>query len=111
MADEYKMLTDFLDNLFLLTSSSTFDMGSGAMKHGASGGQLLGWMGATLVLGVAFLGMELHDFATMFGDGAYPTRSGIDPLLVDYNSVDGVGQRGSFLQSAGTDGVKAIGIQ
>ena len=30
----------------------------------------------TLALGLAFLGMELHDFATMFGDGAFATRSG-----------------------------------
>jgi cytochrome o ubiquinol oxidase subunit 3 len=33
-------------------------------------------MAVTLALGLAFLGMELHDFATMFGNGAYPTRSG-----------------------------------
>jgi cytochrome o ubiquinol oxidase subunit 3 len=46
------------------------------MKHAAPRRQLLGWMGVTLLLGVAFLGMELHDFATMFGDGAYPSRSG-----------------------------------
>ena len=51
-------------------------MASVAMKHGASRRQLLGWMVLTLALGAAFLGMELHDFADMFGDGAYPTRSG-----------------------------------
>ena len=28
------------------------------------------------MLGLAFLGMELHDFATMIGDGAMPDRSG-----------------------------------
>ena len=75
-ASEYRMLPVFLETLALLTSSFTFGMASIAMKHGASRRQLLGWMGVTLVLGVAFLGMELHDFATMFGDGAYPTRSG-----------------------------------
>ena len=51
-------------------------MASVAMKHAAPLWRLLGWMGVTLVLGLTFVGMELHDFATMFGDGAYPTRSG-----------------------------------
>jgi cytochrome o ubiquinol oxidase subunit 3 len=37
---------------------------------------LLGWLAATLVLGLAFLGMETHDFASMFSDGAVPMRSG-----------------------------------
>ena len=73
---EYKIFPAFLETLALLTSSFTFGMASVAMKHGASRRPLLGWMGITLVLGMAFLGMELHDFATMFGDGAYPTRSG-----------------------------------
>jgi cytochrome o ubiquinol oxidase subunit 3 len=75
-ASEYTILSVFLETVILLTSSFTFGMASIAMKHRASRWQLLGWMGVTLVLGVAFLGMELHDFATMFRDGAYPTRSG-----------------------------------
>jgi cytochrome o ubiquinol oxidase subunit 3 len=75
-ASEYKLLPVFLETLILLTSSFTFGMASVAMKHGASRGQMFGWMGATLVLGAAFLGMEMHDFTTMFSNGAYPTRSG-----------------------------------
>ena len=75
-ASEYNILPVFLETLVLLTSSFTFGMASIAMKHGAPRRQLLGWMGVTLVLGLAFLGMELHDFATMFGHNAYPTRSG-----------------------------------
>ena len=75
-ASEYKILPVFVETLILLTSSFTFGMASVAMKHAAPRRQLLAWMGVTLVLGLAFLGMELHDFATMFGDGAYPTRSG-----------------------------------
>ena len=75
-ASEYKIFPAFLETLTLLTSSFTFGMASVAMKHGPSRAQLLGWMGVTLILGAAFLGMELHDFATMFGDSAYPTRSG-----------------------------------
>lgn len=75
-ASEYKLLPALLETLVLLTSSFTFGMASVAMKHSALRRQLLGWMGVTLALGIAFLGMEVHDFATMFGDGAYPTRSG-----------------------------------
>ena len=74
-ASEYKILPVFLETLTLLTSSFTFGMASVEMKYGARL-QLLSWMGVTLILGLAFVGMELHDFATMFGDGAYPTRSG-----------------------------------
>lgn len=75
-SSEYKLLPAFLETLALLTSSFTFGMASVAMKHSASRRLLLGWMGTTLVLGITFLGMELHDFRTMFSDGAYPTRSG-----------------------------------
>jgi len=75
-ANEYKILPVFLETLILLTSSFTFGMASVAMKHEASCRQLIGWMTVTLVLGFAFLGLELRDFATMFDDGAYPTRSG-----------------------------------
>jgi cytochrome o ubiquinol oxidase subunit 3 len=75
-AREYQILPAFLETLTLLTSSFTYGMASFAMKHGASRRQLLGWMILTLTLGMAFLGMELHDFADMFSDGAYPTRSG-----------------------------------
>jgi cytochrome o ubiquinol oxidase subunit 3 len=73
---EFKIGPAFLETLTLLTSSFTFGMGSLAMKHDARKGPLLAWLGVTLVLGLAFLGMELHDFAVMFGEGAYPTRSG-----------------------------------
>ncbi|HEY5338327.1 MAG TPA: cytochrome c oxidase subunit 3 [Rhizomicrobium sp.] len=76
LASVYKILPVFLETLILLSSSFTFGMASVALRHSAPRAQLLGWMGVTLALGLAFLGMELHDFATMFGNGAYPTRSG-----------------------------------
>jgi cytochrome o ubiquinol oxidase subunit 3 len=75
-AREYQIFPAFLETLTLLTSSFTFGMASVAMKYEAPRWQLLGWMGTTLLLGTAFLGMELHDFATMVGDGADPARSG-----------------------------------
>ena len=73
---EYKILATLLETLALLTSSFTYGMSSVAMKHGALRIEILGWMTLTLSLGAVFLGMELHDFAHMFADGAYPTRSG-----------------------------------
>lgn len=75
-ASAYKIGPTFAETVILLTSSFTFGMGSIAMKHGASNRVLLGWLAATLILGLAFLGLELHDFATMIGDGAVPMRSG-----------------------------------
>ena len=75
-AATYRFDPAFIETLILLTSSFTFGMASVAMKHGTPRRQLLGWMAVTLMLGAGFLGMELHDFATMFGDGAYPSRSG-----------------------------------
>lgn len=73
---EYKIGPAFAETLILLTSSFTFGMASIATKYRAPRGELLGWMGVTLALGIAFLWLELQDFAAMFGGGAYPTRSG-----------------------------------
>ena len=74
-ASEYKIGAAFVETLVLLTSSFTFAMALVALKYRASRQKLLGWMGVTLALGLFFLGLELHDFSQMFGDGAYPTRS------------------------------------
>lgn len=75
-ASEYKIGPAFVETLILLTSSFTFGMASVAMKHGAPRRHLLGWMGVTLLLGLAFLGLEWSDFAAMFAHSAYPSRSG-----------------------------------
>ena len=75
-ASEYKLGPTFVETLVLLTSSFTFGMASVAMKHGALRIEILAWLALTLVLGVAFLGLEGNDFVTMFADGATPTRSG-----------------------------------
>ena len=75
-ASEYKIGPAFIETLILLTSSFTFGMASIAMKYASGKFLLLAWMAATLMLGLAFLGLEVHDFATMFKDGAFPTRSG-----------------------------------
>ncbi len=75
-AGEFKLSSAFIETLLLLTSSFTFGMASLAMKHGNERRILYLWLDTTLLLGLGFLGMELHDFATMLSDGATPSRSG-----------------------------------
>ena len=75
-ADEYHLSPALIETLLLLTSSLTFGMASVAMKHAVGQARLLLWLGTTLVLGLAFIGMEMHDFNTMLADGASPMRSG-----------------------------------
>ncbi len=73
---EFKMGAAALETVILLTSSFTYGMASIALKYEARRGRLLGWLGITLALGLVFLALEAHDFIVMFGDGAFPTRSG-----------------------------------
>ena len=75
-ASEFKLGSAFVETLLLLTSSLTFGLAVLAMKYDDRPRSAMGWMIVTLSLGVVFLGMEAHDFATMFAHGAYPTRSG-----------------------------------
>ena len=75
-AQEFKIGSAFIETLLLLTSSFTFGMASIALKRDKRAQRLVLWLVATLVLGVAFLAMEGHDFATMAADHATPNRSG-----------------------------------
>ena len=75
-AQEFRISSAFIETLLLLTSSFTFGMASIALKQDARPRGLVFWLGVTLLLGLAFLGMEGHDFATMASDHATPVRSG-----------------------------------
>ncbi|SFH10656.1 cytochrome c oxidase subunit 3 [Methylobacterium gossipiicola] len=75
-ADVYEIGPALLETAILLTSSFTFGLASVAMKHDAPRRRLLGWMAVTLVLGLAFLALEVRDFLTMVAQGATPMRSG-----------------------------------
>lgn len=75
-AAEFKLGSAFLETLTLLTSSFTFGMASLAIKYRRSPVVAVVMLLATVGLGVVFVGMELHDFATMFADQALPERSG-----------------------------------
>ncbi len=74
-AQEFKIGSAFIETLLLLTSSFTFGMASISLKR-AHPRALVLWLIATLALGLAFLGMEAHDFASMAADHATPNRSG-----------------------------------
>ena len=74
-ASQFKLGTAAIETLILLTSSFTFGLASIALKHGRTSTHLVLWLIATLALGVAFLGMEVHDFVTMVGHGAEASRS------------------------------------
>lgn len=89
-AQHYKILPAFIETLILLTSSLSFGMASVAMKHHAAPRRLYGWLAATLALGLAFLGLELHDFATMVAHGAVPGRSGYLSSLFALVSLHGL---------------------
>ncbi|MGR3571055.1 cytochrome c oxidase subunit 3 [Brevirhabdus sp.] len=74
--DLFEIRPVFIETMLLLTSSLTFGMASLAMKHEKGTGRMLIWLGITLLLGLAFLGMELRDFAKMLDKGGSPDRSG-----------------------------------
>ena len=74
--DLYDIKSSFIQTLLLLTSSFTFGMASLALKYRHGTLRLLGWLAVTLLLGLAFLALELHDFAGMFAKGGVPSRSG-----------------------------------
>jgi cytochrome o ubiquinol oxidase subunit III len=60
----------------LLLSSVVYGMASLAMKYNSGRGKVIAWLLLTLLLGVTFLGFEVHDFLTMFAQGGSPDRSG-----------------------------------
>jgi len=62
--------------MILLTSSLTFGIASISMKYEAGRGRLMAWLGVTLLLGFAFLFLEIRDFAAMADKGGVPSRSG-----------------------------------
>lgn len=56
------------ETLILLTSSFTCGIGMIAARQGNKN-QVLAWFGLTFLLGLAFLGLELHEFAAFVHEG------------------------------------------
>lgn len=86
----YDIKSVFIETLLLLVSSFTFGMASLAIKHKHSTMRLIAWLALTLVLGVAFLGFELNDIATMFAKGGIPSRSGFLSAFFDLVPLHGL---------------------
>jgi cytochrome o ubiquinol oxidase subunit 3 len=63
-----------LETLVLLASSGTSGLAMLAMERGATR-RVLGWLGATFVLGLVFVGMEVSEFHHLVGQGDGPGRS------------------------------------
>lgn len=66
----------FIETVALLSSSFTYGMASVSLKYSHSRLPLVAWLGLTLLLGMTFLGFEVHDFVSMLHKGGLPTRSG-----------------------------------
>ncbi|KQW83901.1 cytochrome o ubiquinol oxidase subunit III [Brevundimonas sp. Root1279] len=63
-----------LNTAFLLISSITYGMAMLAMQDGKKGGTQA-WLAITALFGIAFISVELYEFAHMFHEGATPQRS------------------------------------
>ena len=88
--DLYDIKSVFIETMLLLASSFTFGMASLALKYQNRKTKLIGWMLVTLVLGIAFLALELHDFSNMFANGGVPTRSGFLSAFFDLVPLHGL---------------------
>ena len=63
-----------LNTAMLLFSSITYGFAMLQMAQGKKAGTLI-WLAITAVFGMAFLGIEMHEFHTMIAEGATPQRS------------------------------------
>jgi cytochrome o ubiquinol oxidase subunit 3 len=63
-----------LNTAMLLFSSITYGFAMLAVQRGAQR-QVLGWLFVTLLFGLAFLSIELYEFAHLIHEGATPQRS------------------------------------
>jgi cytochrome o ubiquinol oxidase subunit 3 len=63
-----------VETLLLLVSSFTFGLASLSL-HAAKKAQVVAWLVVTFLFGLGFIGMEVHEFAHLIGDGAGPGRS------------------------------------
>jgi len=68
-ADLFRIGDVIVSTFILLTSSYTCGLALLAMNKGNKRA-LLGWLGVTAVLGIAFLGLEIGEFAHMVSEGA-----------------------------------------
>jgi cytochrome o ubiquinol oxidase subunit 3 len=73
----FDLKASLIETLLLLVSSFTFGMASLNVMYRPQRLRLLvGWLGVTLALGLAFLAMELNDVRLLTAQGASAQRSG-----------------------------------
>jgi cytochrome o ubiquinol oxidase subunit 3 len=88
--DLYDIRSTFIQTVLLLASSFTFGMASLALKYRHGKTKLIGWLIVTLLLGMAFLAFELHDFSSMVDKGGVPSRSGFLSAFFDLVPLHGI---------------------
>ena len=64
-----------VETFVLLFSSITYGMAMVSMHVQKSTVRVMAWLGITGLLGLVFIGMELHEFAKLIEEGAGPDRS------------------------------------
>jgi cytochrome o ubiquinol oxidase subunit 3 len=73
-ADLFDLRLIAVNTGILLVSSITYGLAMIAMQHGRKA-SVLRWLGITGLLGLAFLSLEVYEFAHLIGEGAGPQRS------------------------------------
>jgi len=73
-ADVFDLPIVALNTALLLLSSITYGFAVLQIQRGARGGTLL-WLALTGILGAAFVGIELREFAQLIAEGNGPQRS------------------------------------
>lgn len=63
-----------VETVLLLVSSFTFGVAALNIQTGDPG-RVIFWLAATALVGAAFIGMEVHEFGLLIGEGATPGRS------------------------------------
>jgi cytochrome aa3-600 menaquinol oxidase subunit 3 len=80
-ADVFEILPVLIETILLLTSSFTIGLGIHAMRLGNKKA-MIGFFITTLVLGAAFLGVEIYEFAHYYHLGLTLQTSGFSAILM-----------------------------
>jgi cytochrome o ubiquinol oxidase subunit 3 len=73
-ADIFELPYVLTETFILLFSSITYGFAMLALSAGNKQ-RVLAWLGLTFVLGLAFIGMEIHEFQKLIAEGHGPSRS------------------------------------
>ena len=74
-AELFEPRSVFLTTMLLLTSSLTFGLSATGAREGRRV-RTLAWLGATIILGAIFVGLEGSEFSSLIARDAGPDRSG-----------------------------------